>query len=55
MKKFAEIIAGLVLLTSWLAGIALASGFWSTALAIFFAPWAWYLVVEKFLMSIGWL
>jgi hypothetical protein len=31
---------------SWLVGIVLAKGFWSTFFAIFFIPYAWYLGVD---------
>lgn len=39
----------------WLAGIALAKGGWSVTAAIFFIPYAWYLVVERALVAIGWI
>ena len=54
MKRLAEIIGGFVFLATWLAGIAIASGFWATTLAVFFPPWAWYLLVEKAIMVAGW-
>lgn len=38
--------AGVFCIASWLAGIALSSGFWSGLAAIIFPPWAWYLLVE---------
>lgn len=37
----------------WIAGIVLASGFWSTAFAFFIPFWAWYLVVERAMQSLG--
>lgn len=37
----------------WMAGIVIAKGFWSTFFAIFFAPYSFYLVVEKLLLFYG--
>lgn len=37
----------------WVAGIVIAKGFWSTFFAIFFAPYSFYLVVEKLLLFWG--
>jgi len=45
--------AYLVLLTTWMAGIVLAKGFWLTALSIFFPFYAWYLVVERLMTLMG--
>jgi len=53
MKHFCNVVCGFVVLFYWLAGIVLASGFWSTAVAIFFPLWAWYLVVERVLIIAG--
>lgn len=55
MTRLAELLASIVVIVSWFAGIALASGFWSTTITIIFPPYAWYLVVEKILLTIGWL
>ena len=46
MKSLAQLFAFLV----YVSGIVIANGFWSTVLAIFLPPWAWYLAVEKFLI-----
>lgn len=35
---------------TWLAGIAIAKGAWSTIFAIFMPPYAWYLLVEKIVL-----
>lgn len=43
----------LVLLTMWLAGTVIASGFWATFFAITFFPFAWYLAMERFLQFWG--
>jgi hypothetical protein len=34
----------------WLAGIVLANGAISTAVAVWMPPYAWYLVLEKVMM-----
>lgn len=46
MNRLINDVALLVGALSWLAGIVLASGFWSTLGAITVPPYAWYLVVE---------
>ena len=38
---------GLIFITVWVMGVVIAKGFWSTFLAIFIPPWAWYLTVER--------
>ena len=47
-----NIVVGFTLIVTWLAGIVLASGFWSTFFAIILMPYAWYLVVERIVQSI---
>ena len=42
----------LLMFVPWLAGIVLAAGWWK-ALAVFFPPYAWYLVVELAMRSTG--
>lgn len=32
---------------AWLAGVVLVKGAWLTLAAIFFPPYAWYVVMEK--------
>ena len=46
MKYLIIYLSELLLLLSWIAGVVLANGFWSTVFSIFIPPWAWYLVVE---------
>lgn len=46
-------LAYIFLCTAWLAGFVVAKGFWSTVFCII-PFWAWYLVIEKILQSIGW-
>ena len=53
VKYLCEMVGGVVLGFAWLAGIVLASGFWSTFIACVFPFWAWYLVVEKVLIVWG--
>lgn len=38
----------------WIVGLVLAHGFWSTVIAIFIPPWAFYLVVERAMLALGW-
>jgi hypothetical protein len=45
---------GFLSMVMWVAGIVLAKGFTSTFVAIVFPLWAWYLVIEKLLIMIGW-
>jgi hypothetical protein len=40
-------IARLILLFTWIAGIVIAQGFWSTFFAIFVPLWSYYLVIER--------
>jgi hypothetical protein len=49
----AELFAGILLLFAWLAGIVAANGFISTFCAIFFPPYAWYLVTERIMLVLG--
>lgn len=47
-----EVFLLVLIVVTWIMGVVLAKGFWSTFSAIFIPPWAWYLLVEK-LMSLG--
>jgi len=49
---FAGVFALIVIVVPWLAGLAIAKGFWQTFCAIF-PPYAWYLVVEKVMKAYG--
>lgn len=44
---------GVVLMLTWLIGIVVADGAWSTAIAVLFPWWAWYLAVEMLLLHFG--
>lgn len=54
MKKFGELLRLFVMVVPWILGIVLAKGFWSTFFAFILPFWAWYLVAEKYLQTIGW-
>jgi hypothetical protein len=43
-------LVGLFFTFSWIAGIVIANGFWSTLFAIFIPFWAFYLDVELLLV-----
>lgn len=43
-------VISFILFIGWLAGIAIAKGTISTLVAFVFPLWAWYLVVEHFLV-----
>lgn len=49
VNYFVKRLFGAMFFIAWIAGFVIAKGFWSTLFCIF-APWAWYLVIEKFLM-----
>jgi len=40
-------LASVILLFTWIAGIVIAQGFWSTFFAIFFPFWGYYLVIAR--------
>lgn len=54
MKHVVDLLGVALLGVSWLAGIVLANGFWSTAAAVCVPPYAWYLVVERWMVIAGW-
>jgi hypothetical protein len=43
-------LVGLFFTISWVAGIVIANGFWSTFFAVILPLWAFYLDVELLLM-----
>lgn len=53
MKHLIDTISGMAFLAAWLAGAVLAHGFWSTAFALFFPPWGWYLIAERLMTHYG--
>lgn len=54
MKYLCTFLSGALAIGGWLAGAVLAKGFWSTALALVFPLWGYYLCVERLLQVIGW-
>jgi len=40
-------LANLILLFTWIAGIVIAQGFWSTFFAIIVPFWSYYLVIAR--------
>lgn len=47
-------LGSLILAVSWVVGVVLANGIWSTVAAIFVPPWGWYLIAEAWMKSVGW-
>lgn len=43
-----------IIMIFWIAGVVLAKGAWSTIFACFIPFYAWYLVAEKIMQSLGW-
>lgn len=43
----------LVIVIPWLMGVVLAKGVFSTFVSVVFAPYAWYLVVERVMQLSG--
>ena len=50
MKDIINTIVGLIFIISYIAGIVIAKGFWSTTFAIILFPYSWYLVIEKIML-----
>lgn len=48
-----ESIAYMLMLMAWIAGIALASGFWERIAAALVFPYAWVLTAEAILRAVG--
>jgi hypothetical protein len=55
MNAVFKSITSIVMFFSWIAGIVLASGFWSTFFAVIFPFWSYYLLIEKLLIINGFL
>jgi len=51
MREFFLSIINILYVISWIVGIVLAKGFWSTFFAVLFPLYSWYLVVEHFLLK----
>ena len=50
MTKLFDWIGTLIIGIAWLTGIVIAKGFWSTLFAIAIPFYAWYLVIERYLV-----
>ena len=46
-------IGSVIMIAAWVGGWVLAEGFWLMAVSILFPPYAWYLVIEKFMVFCG--
>lgn len=51
--KGMEMFITVMVAVTWLMGIVIAKGVWSTLCAIWFPPYAWYLVVEHIMQLNG--
>lgn len=51
MSTLAKCLSALILISSWIAGVVIAKGFWSTLFAIYIPPYAWYLFVEQAMLK----
>jgi len=43
----------LIFVVTWIAGVVIAKGFWSTLFAMCIPFWSFYLVIEKVLIAYG--
>jgi len=50
MRILIEYALLLIVSIAWIAGVVLAKGFWSVALAICIPFYSWYLVIEKIMI-----
>lgn len=42
-----------IYLATWIGGIVVAKGFWSTFFAVLIPFWSWYLLIEAVLARLG--
>jgi len=52
-KFTVHFVAMTFFLVTWIAGVVLAQGFWSTLISTFFFPWSWYLLIERIMQMTG--
>ena len=50
-----EIVLVLIIVISWIAGVAIAKGIFEVIVAILMPPYSWYLVIEKIMMVNGYI
>ena len=55
MKYAIDAMGSVLFFVFWVVGAVLAKGAWSTAAAILFPPWGWYLIAEKAMTLAGWI
>lgn len=55
INKPTEMFYSAVAIVTWLAGIVLAKGGTATMIACVFPLYAWYLVIERIMLRLGWL
>lgn len=55
IETFSDVVLVTIFMMSWIGGIVLTQGFWSTATAIFIPPWGWYLLMELWFTNMGWI
>ncbi len=48
-----DYLAAFILIATWIAGVVIAKGIWSTLFAIMIPFWAWYLLIEKLMQAGG--
>lgn len=53
-SNWASLLTLLVVVIPWLMGVVLAQGVIQVVVSVLFAPYAWYLVVECLMQSLGW-
>ena len=46
-------LLSIALVVVWIAGVVVATGFWSTTAAICIPPYAWYLLIERVMQVLG--
>ena len=51
MRELVGLASLIIISATWLAGIVIAKGFWSTLFAICVPFYSWYLVVERVMQS----
>lgn len=52
-SNWASLLTLLVVVIPWLMGVVLAQGFVKVLVSVLFAPYAWYLVVERVMQLTG--
>ena len=53
MKELAQTVTYVAFVITWISGIIIANGFFSTLVAVFIPLWGWYLLLERIMQTIG--